>query len=207
MARVLSLRSLQKSYRSGVSGCSAVVRVLRHVNLDVTQGEIVGVAGAPGAGKSTLLLCAAGLLRPDAGTVERPRSGTYVAVFPPAYRWMAVLDMISLVTRAYRPRAVRDALDRVGLGYDLARPVGTLSGDALARLHIACLLVTLPVLALIDGPISALIGLLPPAGVTVVLAARDARQAASLATRVVVLADGVVQAQSRITLASVPRLG
>jgi ABC-type branched-subunit amino acid transport system ATPase component len=68
-------------------------------------------------------------------------------------------------------------------------------------------LVTLPVLALIDGPISALIGLLPPAGVTVVLAARDARQAASLATRVVVLADGVVQAQSRITLASVPRLG
>lgn len=194
MTRVLSLRALQKSYRSGVAGCSAAVRVLRRVNLDVTQGEIVGVAGAPGAGKSTLLLCAAGLLRPDAGTVDRPRKRTYVAVFPPAYRWMAALDMISLMTREHRPQAVRASLDRVGLGADLMRPVGALSSDALARLHIAYILVTLPVLALIDGPISALIALLPPAGVTVVFAARDARAVASLATRALVLADGVVHA-------------
>jgi ABC-type multidrug transport system ATPase subunit len=207
MTRVLALRSLQKSYRSGLPGCSAVVRVLRRVNLDVTQGEIVGVAGAPGAGKSTLLLCAAGLLRPDAGTVDRPRSRIYVAVFPPAYKWMAVLDMIALVTRAHRPRAVRDSLDRVGLSGDLARPVGTLSADALARLHTACLLVTLPVLALIDGPFTPSIALLPPAGVTVVLAARDARQVASLATRVVTLTDGTVHAQSRIALASAPWVG
>jgi energy-coupling factor transporter ATP-binding protein EcfA2 len=105
---------------------------------------------------------------------------------------MAVIDMVSLMTRAPRPRAIRESLERVGLAGDLARPIGHLSNDLLARLHIACLLVTLPVLALIDGPISALIGLLPPAGVTVVLAARDARAVASLATRVVVLADGVV---------------
>jgi energy-coupling factor transporter ATP-binding protein EcfA2 len=105
---------------------------------------------------------------------------------------MAVLDMISLITRLHRPHAVRESLDRVGLGGDLTRPVGTLSADALARLHIACLLVTLPVLALVDGPISGLTGLLPLAGVTVVLAARDARAVASFATRVVVLADGVV---------------
>jgi ABC-type ATPase involved in cell division len=62
----------------------------------------------------------------------------------------------------------------------------------LARLHIAYLLVTLPVLALIDGPLSTLVGLLPPAGVTVVLAARNALAVASIATRVVMLADGVV---------------
>ena len=194
MTRVLRLRALQKSYRSGVPGCCAAVRVLRRVDLEVTPGEVVGVVGGPGAGKSTLLLCAAGLLRPDAGTVERPRAGVYVAVFPPAYRWMAVLDMISLIARAHRPDAVRAALDRVDLGRDLAHPVGTLSPDASARLHIACLLVTLPVLALVDGPISTRIGLLPPAGVTVMLAARDARAVASCATRVVVLADGVVRA-------------
>jgi putative ABC transport system ATP-binding protein len=192
MARILSLRALQKSYRSGVPGCSAAVRVLRRVNLDVVQGEIVGVAGAPGAGKSTLLLCAAGLLRPDAGTVDRPRERTYAAVFPPAYRWMAILDLISLMARVHRPRAIRDSLDRVGLGDDLTRPVGTLSPDALARLHIAYLLVTRPGLALIDGPLSALVALLPPAGVTVVLAARNALAVAAIATRVVMLADGVV---------------
>ncbi len=194
MTRVLSLRAVQKSYRSGVPGCSAAVRVLRRVDLDVAPGEVVGVVGAPGAGKSTLLLCAAGLLRPDAGTVERPRAGSYVSVLPPAYQWMAVLDMVSLLIRLPRAAAIRESLDRVGLGGDLARPVGQLSSDALARLHVACLLVTLPVLALIDGPMSALIGLLPPAGVTVVLAARDARSIESFVTRVVVLADGVVRA-------------
>ena len=192
MTRILSLRALQKSYRSGVPGCSATVRVLRRVHLDVVQGEILGVAGAPGSGKSTLLLCAAGLLRPDGGTVERPRARAYVAVFPPAYRWMAALDLLSLMARVHRPRTVRDALDRVGLGDDLTRPVGALSPDALARLHIAYLLVTLPVLALIDGPLSALVSLLPPAGVTVVLAARNALAVASIASRVVMLADGVV---------------
>lgn len=194
MPNILSLRALQKSYRSGVAGCSAKVRVLRRVNFDVAHGEIVGVAGAPGAGKSTLLLCAAGLLRPDSGTVDRPRSRAYVAIFPPAYRWMAALDMISLMARVHCPRAVCAALDRVGLGGDLARPVGMLSADALARLHVAYLLVTLPVLAFIDGPMSAFIELLPPAGVTVVFAAREARAVAAVATRVVVLADGVVHA-------------
>ena len=194
MRRVLSLRALRKSYRSGVPGCSAAVRVLRRVDLDVATGEVVGIVGAPGSGKSTLLLCAAGLLRPDAGIVERPCAGAYVSAFPPGYQWMAVLDMISLITRLPRPRAIRESLDRVGLGGDLGRPVGHLLPDAVARLHIACLLVTLPVLALIDGPISALVGLLPPAGVTVVLAARDAGAVESFATRVVVLADGVVRA-------------
>ena len=192
MTRVLSLRALQKSYCSGIPGCSAAVRVLRRVNLDVARGEIVGVVGAAGAGKSTLLLCAAGLLRPDAGSVERPCAGAYVSVFPPSYTWMAVLDMISLIARDHRPPAVRESLERVGLDGDLLCPVRTLSAEALARLHVASLLVTLPALALVDGPISARIGLLPPAGVTVVLAARDARAVASLATRVVVLADGVV---------------
>lgn len=192
MTRVLSLRALRKSYRSGVPGCSAAVRVLRRVDLDVAPGEVVGVTGGPGAGKSTLLLCAAGLLRPDAGTVQRASAGAYVATTPPAYQWMAVIDMVALTTRAYRPRAVLESLERVGLGGELARPVGTLSIDAVARLHVACLLVTRPLLALIDGPISALIELLPPAGVTVMFAARDARTVASLATRVVVLADGVV---------------
>jgi ABC-type multidrug transport system ATPase subunit len=193
MTRILSLRALRKSYRSGIPGCSAAVRVLRRVDLDVVPGEVVGVVGRPGSGKSTLLLCAAGLLRPDAGTVERPRGGTYVAALPPAYHWMAVLDMVALLARVPRPAAIRESLDRVGLGGELARPVGTLSSDALARLHVAFLLVTVPVLALIDGPISALVGLLPPAGVTVMLAARDARDVQSVATRVVALADGVVR--------------
>ncbi len=42
---------------------------LRHVNLEIKTGEIVGVIGCNGAGKSTLLNLAAGIIRPTAGLV------------------------------------------------------------------------------------------------------------------------------------------
>jgi ABC-type multidrug transport system ATPase subunit len=193
MTRLLRVRALAKSYRSGIPGCSAAVRVLRRVDLDVSPGEVVAIVGAPGAGKSTLLLCAAGLLRPDAGVVERAGASTYVAAIPPAYRWMAVIDMVALMAREYRREAIRDSLDRVGLTADQSRPVGGLSAEAIARLHIAWILVTLPALALLDGPTTAFLTLLPAAGVSVMFACRDGRTAAPLATRVVALTDGVLR--------------
>jgi len=45
-------------------------RVLRDVDLDVKEGEVVAVLGGSGAGKSTLLRIVAGLVRPGAGKVE-----------------------------------------------------------------------------------------------------------------------------------------
>ena len=43
--------------------------MLSKVNLALWPGEIVALDGARGSGKSTLLRCAAGLLRPDSGSV------------------------------------------------------------------------------------------------------------------------------------------
>ena len=45
-------------------------RVLDGVDLSVHPGEVVGLVGENGAGKSTLLRICAGLLSPDAGSVE-----------------------------------------------------------------------------------------------------------------------------------------
>jgi ABC-type multidrug transport system ATPase subunit len=190
MTRALGIRRLRKSYRSGVPGCSAAVRVLDRVDLDVARGEIVAIAGAPGSGKSTLLRCAAGLLRPDAGVVRPARAGVYVTMLPPAYLWMAALDLVALTARGLQPGAIRDALDRVGIAHRC--PVRRLSADAVARLHVACLLVTLPVIAFVDGPLTPWIALLPPAGVTVVVTARERDAVAPYATRVAALAGGVL---------------
>jgi iron complex transport system ATP-binding protein len=58
--------------------------VLSGVDLVVQAGELVAVCGPNGAGKSTLLRCAAGLLRPHAGSVLV--DGVEVASLPPRER-------------------------------------------------------------------------------------------------------------------------
>jgi ABC-type multidrug transport system ATPase subunit len=65
----LELRGLTKRYTVGSGACIASADVLRGVSFAVAGGESVALAGPPGVGKSTLLLCAAGLLRPEAGEV------------------------------------------------------------------------------------------------------------------------------------------
>ena len=71
MSVALRVRTLWKSYAAGVDGCSARAWILRGVSLDLASGECVAVLGAPGAGTTTLLYCLAGLLRPDAGSVDK----------------------------------------------------------------------------------------------------------------------------------------
>lgn len=65
----LSIVALAKSFHAGIPGCSASASVLSSVTLALWPGEIVALGGARGCGKSTLLRCAAGLLRPDSGSV------------------------------------------------------------------------------------------------------------------------------------------
>lgn len=66
----LSIVALAKCFHAGIPGCSASASVLRSVTLALWPGEIVALEGARGCGKSTLLRCAAGLLRPDSGSVS-----------------------------------------------------------------------------------------------------------------------------------------
>ena len=44
--------------------------VLRDIDFDLREGEIIALLGKSGSGKSTLLRCIAGLIAPTAGTIE-----------------------------------------------------------------------------------------------------------------------------------------
>lgn len=66
----LSISSLFRGYRAGVAGCEARASVLHDLDLALWPGEIVALAGAHASGRTTLLRCAAGLLKPDAGSIS-----------------------------------------------------------------------------------------------------------------------------------------
>ena len=91
--------------------------MLERVDLDVRRGEIVVLEGPNGSGKTTLARIAAGLLEPQAGTVElRGRAG-YLSQDPGRYLVReTVLEEVALAVNGDEQRA-RAALDRVGLGW------------------------------------------------------------------------------------------
>ena len=65
--RKLSLREIV--YRGQTTHNKETFWALRHVNLQVGEGEAVGLIGGNGSGKSTLLKMLAGTLLPDEGSV------------------------------------------------------------------------------------------------------------------------------------------
>ena len=144
--------------------------VLDDLNLDLAEGEIVGLLGRSGSGKSTLLRLIAGLARPSGGNITylgrpvvAPAPGVAMvfqsfALFP----WMTVLENVQLVLEALglpeaeiRRRAL-SAIDLIGLdGYESAYP-RELSGGMRQRVGFARALVVHPNILLMDEPFSAL---------------------------------------------------
>jgi zinc transport system ATP-binding protein len=139
--------------------------VLRDVSFAVEQGEFVAIAGPNGGGKTTLLRLVLGLEQPTSGRVRVDvRRLGYLAQRAQA-GVDAPLTVRELVGagRAARTRllgplgrldrdAVRDAIDRVGLGALADRRLTTLSGGQQQRAFIAKALAAEPQLLVLDEP-------------------------------------------------------
>ena len=189
---------------------------LAGVDLSVTGGETVLVAGANGAGKTTLLRALAGLvpvvegeavvlgcdLRGDRRSFRR-RVGL-LGHGAALYDDLSVADNLRFWARAARRPAtsVEPAMVRLGLAGRLAAvPAGRLSAGQRRRTCLAALVVRAPELWLLDEPhagldaagrdvLDELVREVTAGGATVVLASHELDRARSLATRTVTLAGG-----------------
>jgi NitT/TauT family transport system ATP-binding protein len=161
----LELRGIDKNF--SLDGRSFAVR---GITLTCEPGEFVVVVGPSGSGKSTLLNVAAGMLKPDAGTVTldgRPVNGPgpdRAMVFQEhgLFPWLTAEQNIAFglkmagVPKSERQDRVARALNMVHLTHSARKLVHELSGGMKQRVAIARALVMDPAVLLMDEPFAAL---------------------------------------------------
>ncbi|RVT81791.1 sugar ABC transporter ATP-binding protein [Rhodobacteraceae bacterium CCMM004] len=163
----------------GISKGFPGVQALQDVSLDVHAGEVHAVMGENGAGKSTLMKIAAGLYRPDAGSIAVDGAATSFAGPADAtahgihtvFQELTVLDNLDvgrnvmmghepgrgpLLDRRALRRAAQEVLDRLGIALDAATPAARLSTGARQMVEIARACATAPRVLILDEPTSSL---------------------------------------------------
>jgi ABC-2 type transport system ATP-binding protein len=138
--------------------------VLRGVSFSVVRGAVTGLLGPSGCGKTTLMRCIVGVqkvrsgsvtvLGAPAGTARLRRSVGYQTQAPSVYADLSVRDNARYFAAVYGVgRAAADrALADVGLTDHAGQLVSSLSGGELARVNLACALLSSPELLVLDEP-------------------------------------------------------
>ena len=195
---------------------------LDDISLDVHEGEFVCFLGPSGCGKTTLLRAIAGLDVQTAGMVEQA-GADISALPPSERDFGIVFQSYALfpnmtVTRnvAYglesqgRSRSeirdrVRELLALVGLPDQGDKYPAQLSGGQQQRIALARAIATSPGLLLLDEPLSALDAkvrarlryevkaLQRRLGITTIMVTHDQEEALTMADRIVVMNDGVIE--------------
>ncbi len=193
-----------------------------NVNLDIYKGELFCLLGESGCGKSTLLRMLAGFEQPTSGTItidgedmarvppdRRPTNMMFqsYALFP----HMSVEKNVAYgLLREGLPKAeayarVAAMLRMVKLEKLARRKPDQLSGGQRQRVALARALVKKPKLLLLDEPLGALdkklreetqfelIKIQESLGVTFIVVTHDQDEAMTLATRIGVMKDGVIE--------------
>lgn len=170
-AMIVRLHGIHKYFVRG----SERLDVLNNLNLEVPEGEFLGLMGPSGSGKTTLLNLIAGLDRPSEGEVwvaEHKISAMsegalahwrtkHVGFIFQFYHLLPVLTayenvelplLLLPLSSAQRKQQVTTALDLVGLANRMRHRPGQLSGGQQQRVGIARAIVTDPTLIVADEP-------------------------------------------------------
>jgi len=210
----LSIQHLNKSYGQ--------VPILKDVNLEIEEGGFLVLVGPSGCGKSTLLNTIAGLEPITSGDITiagrsvsglHPSQRDIAMVFQSyaLYPNMTVRGNIAFgmevrkVPKAEREAAVTSVSEILQIGHLLDRKPSQLSGGQRQRVAMGRALVRNPQVFLFDEPLSNLDAKLrvdmrteikrlhQRLGTTIAYVTHDQIEAMTLATKIAVLKDGVLQ--------------
>ena len=173
------VRGLNKTFRRRGED----VHVLRDIDLEVQDGELLVLLGPSGCGKTTLLRCLVGLERPDLGSIElgqtvvvdaargislAPNKRNVGMVFQNYALWphMTIYKNVAYPLKAKKQKnvlregRVDEVLNLVQCGHLGDRYPPELSGGQQQRVALARALAPHPALLLLDEPLSNLDALL-----------------------------------------------
>ena len=194
-------------------------KAVDNMNLNIADGELVGLLGPSGCGKSTTLFMLAGLNDPTSGhiyfggkdvTKVAPEDREIGLVFQnyALYPHMTVADniMFPLINRKVPKAEARErAQEMAKLVHLMDRKPKALSGGQQQRVAIARALVKKPEVLLLDEPLSNLDAKLrvetreeirriqQEVGITTIFVTHDQEEAMSISDRIAVMEKGVVQ--------------
>lgn len=211
----LQFKNINKIYSNGF-------HAVHDFNLDVEDGEFIIFVGPSGCGKSTVLRMIAGLeaisggeLLLDGKVINKcpPVERDIAVVFQDyaLYGNMSVYDNVGMSLRVRHEKdtviydKVQEASGILGLGNLLKRLPGQLSGGQKQRVALARSVVRQPKVFLMDEPLSNLdaklrtstraeiVKLQRELGVTTIYVTHDQTEAMTMADRMVVMKDGIIQ--------------
>lgn len=189
-------------------------QVVKGLDLEIKEGEVLAIIGPNGAGKSTTLDLILGLRRPDQGSVDYwvPEPNRYIGLqlqSTPFFPGFTALENIRMFSAFYglkvQDKVLLEHLKRCGL-MDAARvDAQRLSGGQQKRLAIAMALVHEPKLLFLDEPTAALdprarhevrelIQALAASGTSIVFTSHDMEEVNKVADRIVMINNGKIQA-------------
>lgn len=146
--------------------------VLEDINLEVMEGDFLGLIGPNGGGKSTLLKIILGLIKPERGEIKifglppkearkmvgyMPQKNVFDKAFPVTALEVVLMGRCTSagLLKRYRPedrQAALKALEAVGMKDHEKTEIGSLSGGEQQRVFVARSLVSEPRLLLLDEP-------------------------------------------------------
>ena len=200
---MLTIKNLSKKFNNH--------EILKNINIEIKNNEIIGLAGTSGSGKSTLLRCIQKLETPDFGIIETNEKSGFMFQDFQLFPHMTVLENITYSMKILKnnPNYLEKTiilLEKLGLSEKLHNYPSELSGGQKQRVALARTLISKPTILLCDEPTSGLdiatiddvVDLLRNISVEIdmkiIIASHDLDFLSKIADRILILKYGIIAA-------------